>query len=60
MKVGDLVRFRRQPDPAVGLVVEINNKPRRGWCPVGVRWDFLLGKVGYQNPRDLEVISESR
>ena len=59
MKVGDLVRFRRQPDPAVGLVVE-QRTSGLGWCPVGVRWGFLLGEVDYQNPRDLEVISESR
>ncbi len=58
MKVGDLVRFRLQPDPAVGIVVEIDNSPKRGRHSVAITWDFLDGQIGWQRPSTVEVISE--
>ena len=51
MKVGDLVRFRRQPDPATGIIVDIDKLGR-----LGIAWSFLDGRIGYQHPNDVEVI----
>ncbi len=51
MQVGDLVRFRLQPDPAVGVVVWIDKLGRPG-----ISWSFLDGGIGYQHPNDVEVI----
>ena len=60
MKVGDLVRFRQQPDPAVGVIVEIDARVRRGQHCIGIAWSFLDGQTGWQKKADVEVISESR
>ena len=60
MQVGDLVRFRQQPDPAVGVIVEIDNTPKRGRHCLAIVWDFLNGQIGWQTKDDVEVISESR
>ena len=59
MKVGDLVRFRQQPDPAIGLIVEIR-PGRAGYHGIGIMWDFLNGQIGWQARKDIEVISEGR
>ncbi len=59
MKVGDLVRFRQQPDPAIGLIVEIR-QGGPGYHGIGIMWDFLNGQIGWQARKDIEVISESR
>ena len=53
IKIGDLVRFREQPDNAVGVVVEVDTDLDR----VGVAWSFLGGKTGWQHRYDVEVIS---
>ena len=62
MKVGDLVRFRQQPDPAIGVVVEVDNitNRARGSRNVSIAWDFLNGQIGWQTQAEVEVISESR
>lgn len=62
MKVGDLVRFRQQPDPAIGIIVEVDNitnRARGNHC-VGIAWDFLNGQIGWQTQTEVEVISEGR
>ena len=60
MNVGDLVRFRQQPDPAVGVIVEVDNSPKRGSHCVAILWSFLDGQIGWQTEIDVEVISASR
>ena len=59
MQVGDLVRFRQQPDPAFGVVVEIDNITRRGHRNVAILWDFLNGQIGWQTQDEVEVISSA-
>jgi hypothetical protein len=51
MQVGDLVRFRRQPDPATGVIVDIDKLGR-----LGIAWSFLDGRIGWQSRQDVEVI----
>ena len=51
MKVGDLVRFRRQPDSATGIIVDIDKLGR-----LGIVWSFLNGRIGWQNRQDVERI----
>jgi hypothetical protein len=60
VQVGDLVRFCQQPDPAVGIIVEIDDTPKRGRHCVAIAWEFLDGQIGWQAKVDVEVISESR
>ena len=60
MQVGDLVRFRQQPDPAVGVIVEIDNSAKFGLRCVAIAWDFLCGQIGWQRKNEVEVISGSR
>ena len=52
MQIGDLVRFRRQPDPATGVIVTIDKLGR-----LGIAWSFLDGRIGYQHPNDVEIIA---
>ena len=54
MQVGDLVRFRQQPDPAIGVIVDIDS-----YC-VAIAWSFLDGRIGWQSRKDVEVINASR
>ena len=56
INIGDLVRFCQQPDAAVGVVVEV--EPHQG--RVGVAWNFLGGKTGWQHRYDIEVINAAR
>jgi hypothetical protein len=56
INIGDLVRFREQPDQAVGVVVEVEPLLDR----VGVAWSFLGGKIGWQYRNDVEVMSAAR
>mgnify|MGYP007063491500 CR=1 FL=1 len=67
MKVGDVVRYRRQPCSAIGIIVKIKKDPALytssvlvGHHSIGVAWNFMPGQVVMQRIRDLEVISESR
>ena len=62
MKVGDLVRFSQQPDPAIGVIVEVDNTTNRarGNHNVAILWDFLNGQIGWQTQGEVEVVSESR
>ena len=54
IKIGDLVRFREQPDNAVGVVVEVD----AGLGRVGVAWSFLDGQTGWQHRSEpVEAIS---
>jgi len=55
MQVGDLVRFRLQPDPAIGVVVNIDKSGR-----LGIAWSFLRGQIGYNHRGDVEVVNASR
>ncbi len=55
MQVGDLVRFRQQPDPATGVIVDIDKFGR-----LGILWNFLNGQIGYNHRGDVEVINASR
>jgi len=55
LKVGDLVRFRQQPDPATGVIVNIDKFGR-----LGILWSFLNGQIGYNHRGDVEIISASR
>ena len=55
MQVGDLVRFCQQPDPAIGVVVDIDKFGR-----LGILWSFLSGQTGYNHRGDVEVINASR
>ena len=55
MQVGDLVRFRCQPDPATGVILDIDKFGR-----VWIAWSFLDGRTGYQNADQVEVISANR
>jgi len=59
MQVGDLVRFRQQPDPAVGVIVKIDNN-RRPAGHVEILWSFLAGQTGWQRKEEIEVISANR
>ena len=55
MQIGDLVRFRRQPDPATGIIVDIDKLGR-----LGILWSFLSGQIGYNHRGDVEVVNASR
>jgi hypothetical protein len=59
MKVGDLVRFRIQPDFAVGVIVEIKNGAEYGWHGVGVLWAGLDGKVHWEKENSIIVVNPS-
>jgi hypothetical protein len=65
MKVGDLVRFRIQPDFAVGVIVEIKNGAEYGWPEVwdwhgvGVLWAGLDGKVHWEKENSIIVVNPS-
>ncbi len=65
MKVGDLVRFRIQPDFAVGVIVEIKNgaeyysAAEYGWHGVGVLWAGLDGKVHWEKENSIKVVNPS-
>jgi hypothetical protein len=52
MQVGDLVRFCRQPDPAVGVIVDIDILGR-----LGISWSFLDGRIGWQSRQEVEVVA---
>jgi len=52
VQVGDLVRFRRQPDPAIGVVVDIDKLGR-----LGIAWSFLNGRIGWQNANEVEIVA---
>ena len=54
LQVGDLVKFLRPNDPAVGIVVRIEEDK------VWVSWSFLAGNIGRQYISELKVINESR
>jgi hypothetical protein len=60
MQVGDLVIFRQQPDPALGVIVEIDNSAKRGGHCVGISWSFLDWQIGWQRETEVEVVNESR
>ena len=62
MKAGDLVRFRKQPDPSTGLIVQVRlvDFARHGTYVIGVSWSFMPGTIGWQKSSQLEVISEGR
>jgi len=55
VQVGDLVRFCCQPDPATGVITNIDKFGR-----VWIAWSFLGGRIGYQSAYQVEVISASR
>ena len=57
MKVGDIVRFKSQPDPAVGIVAVIEGC-QSGDHTVGIIWDFI-DQLGWQRPGDIEIIYEN-
>ena len=65
MKLGDLVRFKQQPDPARGVVVKIREHKKPGNYRFGVLWtgtgfDIMENRICWQIGDDLEVINESR
>ena len=59
MKVGDLVRFRIQPDFTVGIIVEIKNGINYGWHSVGVLWAGLEGGVHWEEKGSIKVVNPS-
>jgi len=59
MKIGDLVRFRIQPDFTVGIIVEIKNGAKYGWHGVGVLWSGLDGEVHWEKENSIKVVNPS-
>ena len=63
MKVGDLVRYKHNPNPVkdlrLGLVIEGSMSPTGRFQRTRVLW-LNTGKCGMYFPIELEVISENR
>jgi len=61
MKIGDLVRFQKQPDPATGVIVQIRaaDYAQHGRLIVGVIWNFWPQTIVWQQVQQLEIINES-
>jgi hypothetical protein len=66
VKVGDLVRFKQQPDPARGIVVKIrypdgNRRAHRfGVLWTGTGFDKMENRICWQVGDNIEVVHESR
>ena len=63
MKIGDLVRFKQQPDPARGIVVQVRGKGtshRFGILWTGTGFDLMENRICWQVGDDIEVASEGR
>ncbi len=62
MKVGDLVRYKKQPDASLGVIVAIDTlKPN--YYGIRVLWQGLtpgIDIIGWQKTEDLEVIDADR
>ena len=59
MKVGDMVMFKQQPDPARGVIIAVDEVGLRTLAILwtGTGWDKMDGKICWQRLEDLLEIA---